>query len=68
MISIETSAFSGCTSLETITCNAWTPPTIYTATFPSYVYNNATLRVPRGTKSSYQSKNYWKNYLNIEEF
>ena len=65
---IKNSAFSGCTSLETITCNAWTPPTIYTATFPSYVYNNATLRVPRGTKSSYQSKNYWKNFLNIEEF
>ncbi len=63
---IRNRAFRGCTSLETIICNAWTPPTIYAATFESSTYNNATLRVPYQRKSQYQAANYWQNFLNIE--
>jgi surface protein len=52
-------AFSGCTGLEDIYCYAETPPTVYSSTFSSY---NATLHVPDGCRSSYMSKNYWKNF------
>ncbi len=56
---IRSGAFSGCTGLEDIYCYAETPPTVYSSTFPSY---NATLHVPDGCRSSYLSKNYWKNF------
>ena len=66
--SLGRNAFRGCTSLETITCHNSTPPTIYSNTFESATYSNATLRVPRGSKSSYQAADFWTNFLNIEEF
>ena len=66
--SLGRNAFRGCTSLETVTCHNSTPPTIYSNTFESATYSNATLRVPRGSKSSYQAADFWTNFLNIEEF
>jgi len=62
--SIGDYAFYQCTGLTTITSLNTTPPTIDYYTFPSY---NATLKVPTGSKSAYQSAQYWKNFTNIVE-
>jgi surface protein len=52
----------------TITSKAVNPPTIQSTTFPDKIYSYATLKVPSGTKSSYQSANYWRNFSYIQEF
>ena len=57
-------AFYGCTGLTSITSLNTTPPIINYNTFSSY---NATLKVPTGRKSAYQSAQYWKNFTNIVE-
>ena len=57
-------AFNGCSALAKITCLCSTPPTVSGNTFSRY---NATLLVPEGCKSAYQSRNYWKNFTNIQE-
>lgn len=53
-------------SIEIINVLSPTPPTLY-ADFPNKVYINATLRVPVGSKSKYESADYWKGFWNIEE-
>ena len=53
-------------SIEIINILSPTPPTLY-AEFPNKVYINATLRVPVGSKSKYESADYWKGFWNIEE-
>ena len=57
-------AFSGCSGLTTITSLNTTPPTIDYNTFSS---NNATLKVPTGSKSAYKIAAYWRNFTNIVE-
>ena len=52
----------------TISIKRGNPPTIQSTTFPSKTYSYATLKVPSGTKSTYQSAYYWKNFINIQEF
>ena len=52
----------------TITSKAVNPPTIQSATFPSKTYSYATLKVPSGSKTAYQSANYWRNFSYIQEF
>ena len=52
----------------TITSKAVNPPTIQSSTFPSKTYSYATLKVPLGSKSAYQSANYWRNFSYIQEF
>ena len=64
--SIGSQAFTGCLNLSPVTCLATTPPTIQSNTFSSWGYY-ATLRVPKGRKSAYQTANYWKNFQTIEE-
>ena len=56
--------FFRCTGLTAITSLNTTPPAITEKTFSSY---DATLMVPTGSKSSYESADYWKNFTNIEE-
>ena len=56
-------AFNSCKSLNQITCNATTPPTIQATTInTSY---NKTLKVPDASVNAYKTANYWKNFYNI---
>ena len=60
-------AFYNCPSLTTIICNATTPPYINNGTFLDTHYANASLLVPKGKRSTYQSANNWSNFANISE-
>ena len=62
--SIGEGVFDGCSSLTKITCLAMNPPTIESNTFSKY---SAELHVPAGSKSTYESAEYWKNFSNIIE-
>ena len=59
--------FSGCRSITTIMSQSPTPPTCQWP-FDYNVYSQATLKVPEGSRTSYQMADYWKNFMNIEEF
>jgi len=64
-------AFYSCSGLNSITSLNTTPPTI-TMTTPPTIYSpfssyNATLKVPTGSKSAYQSAQFWRNFTNIVE-
>ncbi len=68
--SIGTNAFSGCTGVDCIICAATTPPTIlYSNTFPSELYSNAYLYVPKASLNAYKNAFGWSNFdyiLSIE--
>ena len=63
--SIGSQAFNSCTNLQSITCLPTTPPTLVTHAFSSPTYNSATLTVPCGSISAYQSASYWSNFTHI---
>lgn len=65
VMSIDAYAFYGCNNLANITILAKTPPLLDENSFQSY---DATLRVPQGCKSSYESAPYWCNFASIIEF
>ena len=70
MRSISSSAFKGCSGLSSVTSLNETPPTV--GTYSSYIFdtntfNNATLYVPKGCKSKYQSATGWSHFQKIEE-
>ena len=44
-----------------------TPPVIEENTFDDYTYNNATLYVPKGSKTLYWLHPYWEKFEHIEE-
>ena len=70
MTSIGGSAFSSCSSLTKIISEIENPFSISDNAFDCYgkdIYANATLIVPPGTKSAYQSKAGWNKFQNIEE-
>ena len=61
-------AFYQCNSLSTVTSLnpvAWSYT--YANNFPQNTYINGVLRVPKGSKSSYQSTNCWNQFAHIEE-
>ena len=62
---IDSGAFNCCKSLTTIYCNKPTPPSLYYDTFKYY---DATLYVPTGSKSRYESDMLWGKFSNIMEF
>ena len=59
------SAFEGCPALTKVTCMATTPPTIDEYTFDADVYAAATLYVPDGSVSAYQSAENWSRFATI---
>ena len=63
---IESGAFSGCSSLETIVLKALTPPTCY-SDFTSNVYLNCRLLIPEGTEALYKNASPWNNFWNLAE-
>ena len=60
-------AFSQCNNLTTVTSKMENPCTINSACFHNNVYDNATLRVPDGKKSTYKNTKYWSRFAFIEE-
>ena len=58
-------AFNGCSALKTVVSEIKNPFFINYSVFS--VYSTATLTVPKGTKSAYQSTNYWNKFSNIVE-
>lgn len=64
---IETMAFLGCKNLKEVHCNIPTPLTIDEYTFYNVPLSTCTLYVPTGSKSAYQSTDYWKNFGNFIE-
>ena len=72
--SIGNSAFNECYRLTEIYCKATILPTckansdgLYTI-FPDNALQYATLYVPKGCKSAYESVDPWRNFWNIEEY
>ena len=58
---IGSSCFYGCTKLTSIVIRATTPPTLGNGSVFDNT-NNATIYVPQGTLSAYQSASYWSEY------
>lgn len=58
-------AFSGCWSLSYVTIKSETPLEIYNNTFTYRA--NATLYVPKGSKTDYENADYWKDFKEIVE-
>ncbi|MBR4481551.1 MAG: C10 family peptidase [Prevotella sp.] len=60
-------AFEGCSSLVTFTIYKDTPLEIVDSVFIGSNYKSATLRVPYGCKSKYETAAVWKDFKTIEE-
>ncbi len=67
LISLGLGAFSGCTNITTITSEIDSPSSFDDSVFSSATYSYATLTVPKGKKSLYQSTAGWSNFKNIVE-
>lgn len=64
---IEYGAFRGCSSLEKVTSYMTIPCTLASDAFKD-ANMEATLYVPRGSKTTYKTTDNWKKFSNIEEF
>ena len=64
---IDNDAFQSCTALMEIHSLVETPFTTGSHVFFKNTYKNATLYVPIGTKSAYESTEVWSNFENIVE-
>lgn len=67
LTAIYNNAFIGCTSLTSITCMNPNPRSFSSNNFDASTYANATLKVPLGSKSSYQNTSAWSQFSNIQE-
>lgn len=68
---IEEFAFRYTRNLKSIKLLCSTPPTLNNTQFPTWTTFDsytATLKVPIGSKESYQNAEGWKYFMNIEEF
>lgn len=67
VVSMYQNIFKGCTSLVTVNCQWPTARSTNTNNFDASTFAIATLNVPLGSKSSYQSTTPWSNFSNIKE-
>ena len=65
--SIGGSAFQNCTGLTSVISKMVNPCYNGYECFPSDVFYNITLYVPKGTTEKYKGTNYWNRFLFIEE-
>ena len=68
VIGILDNALNGCSGIRTIKITKSTPPKVGTGNFTSSHYQNATLYVPQGSLTAYQSADVWKDFWDIQEF
>ena len=64
--SIEEGAYAGCTSLESLTVHATTPPVLGTDAFDG-VNVSIPVYIPAGTLAAYQAAEGWNNFTNFVE-
>lgn len=67
MTSISSNAFSEAKNINIVVSASDAPASIGETAFPGIVYLSATLYVPSGTKSKYETTNGWKEFANIIE-
>ena len=65
--SISSNAFSEAKNINIVVSASDAPVSIGETAFPGIVYLSATLYVPSGTKSKYETTNGWKEFANIIE-
>ena len=65
--SVDDFAFSKCTSLTDLLCNAAEPPAVSASAFGNLNVSEVVLHVPAGSKSAYESAEGWKDFVNIVE-
>jgi len=72
--SIDARAFCGCTALKSVYSYITDPFEIDNSVFDKavgaqndFIYNNATLYVPKGTKTKYENTSSWKKFFKIVE-
>ena len=65
--SIDNNAFYGCSGLTSIVSKIKKPFVIDNSVFDSNIYATATLTVPYGTKSLYESTAGWNQFQNVVE-
>ena len=64
---IGAAAFEECSSLDTLTCKAVTPPTWAASTvFDGINLSKVTLFVPKGCVAAYKAADGWKNFTDIQ--
>ena len=63
--SIDSRAFSGCSGLTSIQCDALTPPSLGYDVFYYVDKNACTLIVPEESLEAYQVADQWKDFLNV---
>ena len=67
--SIDRYAFYGCSGLTSITCEGETPASIEnSSSFEGVDKSNCILYVPLGSKTTYESAEYWNEFEHIVEF
>ena len=64
---IKMDAFYGCENLIEVHCKNSTAPSIYKLAFRGISLSSCTLYVPIGSKSNYQTTDYWKEFGTIIE-
>lgn len=67
LTSMGDEAFMECYALKSVTAPMASPFSIERYVFSSTTYSNATLYVPRGTKTLYHATDCWSRFLNIVE-
>ena len=66
VMTIESFAFYGCDNIQSVYVLSQNPPELGLDVFGKKTYANATLYVPDGAISSYQTADGWKMFKNIE--
>ena len=64
---ISVSAFTGCSALTKVYCDATEPPYLEVGAFDNAHYSSVLLTVPKGCKSAYQADYNWRKFANIQE-
>ena len=68
VVGILENAFGGYSGIKSIKCTSAQPPKVGGGNFTSTHYQNVVLYVPKGSLTTYQAADVWKEFWEIEEF
>ena len=68
VVGILENAFGGYSGIKSIKCTSAQPPKVGGGNFTSSHYQNVVLYVPKGSLTTYQAADVWKEFWEIEEF